>query len=85
MIEVIQAHRGIIVDFLGDAILAFFDPLAGPLEPLVRRAIGCALEMQAAVENENVAEPGYPPLHMGIGLHAGEVIVGNIGSESRVK
>ncbi|HLD47111.1 MAG TPA: adenylate/guanylate cyclase domain-containing protein, partial [Desulfobaccales bacterium] len=27
MIEVIQAHRGIIVDFLGDAILAFFDPL----------------------------------------------------------
>ena len=26
MIEVIQTHRGIIVDFLGDAILAFFDP-----------------------------------------------------------
>ena len=48
MIEVIQAHRGIIVDFLGDAILAFFDPLDGPLEPVVRRAIGCALKLQAA-------------------------------------
>ena len=35
MIEVIQAHRGIIVDFLGDAILAFFDPLDGPMEPVV--------------------------------------------------
>jgi adenylate cyclase len=85
MIEVIQAHRGIIVDFLGDAILAFFDPLEGPIEPVVRRAIGCALKMQAAVEAENLAEPGLPPLNIGIGLHAGEVVVGNIGSESRAK
>lgn len=85
MIEVIQAHRGIIVDFLGDAILAFFDPLEGPLEPVVRRAIGCALRMQAAVEAENLSEPGLPLLNIGIGLHAGEVIVGNIGSESRAK
>jgi len=85
MIEVIQAQRGIIVDFLGDAILAFFDPLEGPIEPVVRRAIDCALKMQAAVEAENLAEPGLPPLNIGIGLHAGEVVVGNIGSESRAK
>jgi class 3 adenylate cyclase len=85
MIEVIQAHRGIIVDFLGDAILAFFDPLDGPLGPVAQRAIDCAVQMQAAVESENAAEPGYPPVHMGIGLHAGEVVVGNIGSESRAK
>ncbi len=85
MIEVIQVHQGIIVDFLGDAILAFFDPLYGPMEPVVRRAIGCALKLQAAVEAENLAEPGYPALHMGIGIHAGEVVVGNIGSESRAK
>jgi class 3 adenylate cyclase len=85
MIEVIQAHRGIIVDFLGDAILAFFDPLDGPLGPVAQRAIDCAVQMQAAVESENAAEPGYPPVHMGIGLHAGEVVVGNIGSENRAK
>ena len=85
MIEVIQAHRGIIVDFLGDAILAFFDPLDGPMNPVVRRAIGCALKLQEAVEAENLAAPGLPVLHLGIGLHAGEVVVGNIGSESRAK
>jgi adenylate cyclase len=85
MIEVIQTHRGIIVDFLGDAILAFFDPLDGPLAPVVQRAINCALKLQTAMETENQAESGYPSLHMGIGLHAGEVVVGNIGSESRAK
>jgi adenylate cyclase len=85
MIDVIQNHRGIIVDFLGDAILAFFDPLDGPLEPVVQRAIIAALQLQVAIEAENLAEPKYPALHMGIGLNVGEVVVGNIGSESRAK
>ena len=85
MIDVIQGHRGIIVDFLGDAILAFFDPLDGPMEPVVQRAISSALELQGAIEAENLVEPEYPALHMGLGLHAGEVVVGNIGSESRAK
>lgn len=85
LIEVIQAHRGIIVDFLGDAILAFFDPLGGLVEPVAQRAVRCALNLQAAVAAENLAEPSYPSLHMGIGLHAGQVVVGNIGSEARAK
>jgi adenylate cyclase len=85
MIGVIQAHGGIIVDFLGDAILAFFDPLDGPLEPVVQRAISAALNLQQVMEAENRTRSEYPALHMGIGLHAGEVVVGNIGSESRAK
>jgi class 3 adenylate cyclase len=85
MIEVIHRHRGIIVDFLGDAVLAFFDPLDGPLAPVVRQAVQCGLEMQAAQEEANRSEPNYPALPMGVGLHAGEVVVGNIGSESRAK
>ena len=85
MIAVIQAHRGIIVDFLGDAILAFFDPWDGPLAPTVERALQCAVIMQAAMEEENLSQPGAPALQMGIGVHAGEVVVGNIGSESRAK
>ena len=71
MVEIIRRHRGIIVDFLGDAVLAFFDPLDGPLTPTVRQAVRCALEMQAAQEEANRSEPQYPALPMGIGLHAG--------------
>jgi adenylate cyclase len=54
-------------------------------EPMVRQATRCALKMQAAVKAENLAEPGLPPLSIGIGLHAGEVVVGNIGSANRAK
>jgi adenylate cyclase len=85
MIEVIQQHRGIIVDFLGDAILAFFDPLGRPTRPSAEQAVNCAWQMQAAMVAENAANPDAPALAMGIGLHAGKVVVGNIGSESRAK
>ncbi len=85
MVEIIQDHRGIIIDFLGDGILFFLDPLDGPLAPTVRRALRCALLMQAAMEEMNATDSQFPPLHMGIGLHVGEVVVGNVGSESRAK
>jgi adenylate cyclase len=85
MIEVIQQYRGIIVDFLGDAILAFFDPLHRPIKLSAEQAVSCAWRLQEAMAVENAADPNAPPLSMGIGLHAGKVVVGNIGSESRAK
>ena len=87
MVEVLRRHDGIILDFLGDEILAFFDPLDGPLAPVVRGALRCALSMQQAMLGVTFAGIGHqlPPVHMGIGLHVGEVVVGNIGSEPRVK
>ncbi len=87
MIQVIQKHRGIIVDFFGDSVLAFFDPLEGPLQDAVRRAVRCGLEMQEAMDrvNERNRKDDLPQVEMGVGLHAGEVIVGNIGSETRAK
>jgi adenylate cyclase len=87
IIETIQGHQGIIVDFFGDALLVFFDPLEGPVEPVIIRSISCALKMQRMMEAfnaENRAE-NLPELRMGIGLNAGEVVVGNIGSETRAK
>jgi class 3 adenylate cyclase len=87
MMKLIQQHRGIIVDFPGDAILTFFDPLNGPLAPVVRRALECALKMQKAMEKLNLPdqEPSMPHLQIGIGVHVGEVVVGNVGSEILAK
>ena len=87
MVEVLRQHNGIIVDFLGDGILAFFDPLDDPLAPVVQRALRCALEMQRAMLGVNCAgiDHQLPPICTGIGLHAGEVVVGHVGSEFRAK
>ena len=87
IIKIAQKHHGIIVDFFGDGMLVFFDPLEGPVEPVIYQAVCCALEMQGSMEQFNVemGEKGLPELKMGIGVNTGEVVVGNIGSESRAK
>jgi class 3 adenylate cyclase len=87
VIGVIKRHQGIIVDFFGDGVLVFFDPLDGPVEPTIHRAVQCAMEMQNAMGpcNEEMKKERLPEIKMGIGLNAGQVVVGNIGSETRAK
>ncbi len=87
MIRIIQDFNGIIVDFFGDAILVFFDPLSGSARDISLCCIQCASRMQAEMEvfNRKMADEGLPGLEMGIGINAGQVVVGNIGSEARAK
>ncbi|MFH0821343.1 MAG: adenylate/guanylate cyclase domain-containing protein [Pseudomonadota bacterium] len=87
LISVVTRYNGIIVDFYGDSMLVFFDGISGDPAPRAWDAAKCAVDMQREAgrcmhENE---EMGLPPLRMGIGIHTGEVVVGNIGSETRAK
>ena len=86
MTEAIQRRNGTIIEFIGDGIMAIFGAPA-PSETHAADAIAAALEMEARMEAVNRwnGERDYPYLEMGIGLHTGEVIVGNIGSEKRTK
>jgi adenylate cyclase len=86
MAEVIMAHQGTIDEFIGDAILAVF---GAPVhrDDDARRAVACSVAMQialAALNRRNQAE-GLPRVEMGVAVHTGEVVVGNIGSEKRAK
>ncbi len=87
MIKIIQEHNGIIVDFFGDAILVFFEPLSGSTSDTSLCCIQCASRMQSemAAFNKKMQEEKLPGLGMGIGINAGQVIVGNIGSDTRAK
>ena len=87
LIDVVQRHQGIIVDFFGDGILVFFDPLDAPVEPVIRKSVSCALAMQRAMArfNREMKDEGFFEFRTGIGINAGEVVVGNIGSETRAK
>ena len=87
MIAVIERYHGIIVDFYGDSILVFFNGVESDVPKRAIDALYCALEMQNEMKGfvkENL-ELGLPEFSMGIGIHTGEVIVGNIGTESRAK
>lgn len=86
MIEIINAWQGNILEFVGDAIVVVFGA-PKPNEDSARDAVACAVAMQRrmSVVNEWNAQEGFPPLAMGIGIHTGEAILGNIGSQTRTK
>jgi adenylate cyclase len=86
MAEIILKYNGTIDEFIGDAILAIFGaPITRPDD--ARRALSCAISMQIAMEvvNEMNENDGLPRLEMGIAIHTGDVVVGNIGSDRRAK
>jgi len=86
MVEVIQHHGGTIDEIIGDAILVLFGaPVTAGDD--ARRAVLCALGMQKAMAgvNEHNQLKGWPVVEMGIALHTGDVVVGNIGSVKRSK
>ncbi len=86
MVEIIKKYGGTIDEFIGDAIFVLF---GAPLwkEDDAHRAVACAIEMQQAmhVVNEKNRQDQLPDVEIGIGLHTGQVVVGNIGSSERMK
>jgi adenylate cyclase len=86
MTEVIFQYEGTIDEVLGDGVLVLFGaPIARDDD--AQRAVACAVAMQNAMETVNArnAELGLPQLEMGIGIHTGEAVVGNLGSDKRAK
>jgi adenylate cyclase len=83
MSEPVARHGGEILKFIGDGLLAIF-PLSN--------ASACANLLHAVAEarqaminlNQKNGETGREPLNYGIGIHVGDVMYGNIGSQTRL-
>jgi PAS domain S-box-containing protein len=86
MVSVIKQYQGTIDEFIGDAIFVLF---GAPVwqEDDAQRAAACAVAMQLAMAsiNEQNRLEDLPEIEMGIGVHTGQVVVGNIGSPERMK
>jgi PAS domain S-box-containing protein len=86
MVPIIKQYQGTIDEIIGDAIFVIF---GAPIwqEDDAQRAVACAIAMQLAMSavNEQNREADLPEVEMGIGIHTGPVVVGNVGSSERMK
>ena len=80
----ISEEEGTVDKFIGDGVMAFWGaPVALP-DPVLNACRG-ALRAQRRLEGLNAVwhSQGRPPFRMRIGLHTGDVLVGNVGSAER--
>ncbi len=84
MSQIIIDHEGTIDKYIGDAIMAYWN---APVEIKnhADKAVSAAIKQIQALEilNKTLKEKSYPPIKIGIGLHTGNAIVGEMGSEGR--
>lgn len=86
MVNIIFQNGGTLDKFIGDGIMATFGtPDSKPDDAY--RAVWTGLEMRKALQelNRERETKGLNEIKMGIGIHFGNVIVGNIGTESRME
>lgn len=86
MVEVVFRNGGTLDKFIGDAVMAHWGALGGvSVELNASRAVIAAREMLEALERLNLKwkTEGKAGFKIGIGLHLGEVLAGEIGSPDR--
>lgn len=86
MSEPIHLNHGFVDKFIGDAIMALFDQPGKSDAIEARDAVRSGIEMQASLVRFNKlrAKQNYPPTNIGIGVHSGPVVIGTLGSDSRM-
>jgi len=88
MVAVVFNHGGTLDKFIGDAVMAHWGALGnGTDEDNSHNALLAAREMISALDRLNAKweTEGKPPFRIGVGLHLGEVIAGEIGSPDRTE
>lgn len=88
MVDAVFAENGTLDKFIGDAVMAVWGNLGGRTpEEEARAAIRSALAMLAALAklNDGWKARGLEPFVIGIGIHHGDAIVGNIGSDEKME
>jgi adenylate cyclase len=84
MTDIVFRYDSAVDKYMGDALMALFGiPVPHPDHP--RRAVAAAIDMQTALRELQAQgqAQGLPLIDIGIGIHTGAMVVGNIGSQER--
>ncbi len=84
--ELVSAHNGTIIQFLGDSVFAMWNaPVSEPRH--AERACRCALEVEQRLRQFNMVqrEKGLPEFRTRFGIHTGHALVGSVGAEERLQ
>ncbi|MBP2228971.1 class 3 adenylate cyclase/CHASE2 domain-containing sensor protein [Azospirillum agricola] len=86
MVRIVAAHDGVVLRFVGDAILAVFGvPVARTTQAQIdadaERAVRCAVQMgrELATLNQRWRDEGLPPVGVRVGIHTGPLVAGSMG------
>jgi adenylate cyclase len=92
MTAIIQRHGGVVIRFIGDAILAGFGVPVARLsnDEIARDALNacrCALEIRRVLVelNQNWIQRGLPTATMRIGINTGTILAGSLGNKDRLE
>ena len=85
MCDAVEANDGEVLKFIGDAMLAIFPVVDNPATACLH-ALSAARRARESLAEENRlrAAGSLPLINYGIALHIGDVMYGNIGSETRL-
>lgn len=85
MCEIALRHNGMVDKFIGDGLMLIFG--LGKGDSGSGDAVACSLEMIAALDGLNTAlvREGYPTIAIGVGIHTGLVVAGEIGASRRLQ
>jgi len=84
MTDVVLEYEGTLVQFIGDAIMAFWGaPLDDDDQAYHAVAAAIAMQKRMILIRADLAKEGLPQIRMRIGVHSGSAVVGNLGSAKR--
>jgi class 3 adenylate cyclase len=75
--RVVEEHQGVLATYLGDAVVALFES--------EKAAADTALELLAQLDQMNAlwTKAAHPGLQVGIGIHTGDIVVGDLSLRGR--
>jgi adenylate cyclase len=84
-VDAVERHGGHVDKFLGDGLMAWFNEAPGEADLGAPRAVIAAEDLLRCVDdvNASLAKKNEAPLRIGVGLHAGDVVRGNLGAGRR--